>query len=663
MDAALAAAGLHSLTAHLKLPLAPSPTALPPPPALRAAVDAAVPAAAARDVAVEPGCVLVTVDALLPSRSGFTSAQAAERLAAALQADGTGALPASQGAFTAAGSTRWPVAGQMAHEAPHGPVQLILPPLALALPPAEDEHLILDCAVRGDAALPALFAFSARCAGHALRIAPPPGNRPTRLLLHAASLRALGAGTVLLHVTQAGPAAELRISAPRAVLVCDAASAAQVTSALASVGSDDARAQQVLRILGAGLRRDATSRLRAAAAAAAVWLGCDAVVTALMRAAAAEGDPPGAPADAAAELALHVSSHARAARSAGFIAAADAAEAAAAAAGGPSASAWALARQLMAQAVDEGSDEREAAFEALLLVEAGSDETSLGAVRVLRAVLAALEAAGEAEVEVMEGSTCGYEEAEYIHYLLHSTRYVHGISAGLTIGQNLALLLKCWYMVLVRPAAGRASFMADLGPASLSMLAGVTLISPDGSTLAPEAVPWAVVVRCVRGQFLGHLLIMLPLSLLWGLYALRLFQARVPVAQAQAHMARLLAAVFLLQVVHSVLDMDILAATGAVPVWPTAPRMIRAYGIAVVHGRALMLPRFAYLHLFLYFVNYAGPLLAAGQLRILCSPALVIIFGVIAGVAALVPRRAARSRAVFAQLRAEMVVERTKKSI
>jgi hypothetical protein len=308
--AADAAAAVHPATMHVKLPAA-SPFRLPLGlPAAFASVFAASAAAAATAAgggapaalcaALRPGCVLLSVDALLDEEGTDADeggdAGADALVARLLAAPGpAGDFFRRQPSFSVhAPGSRAPCAA--AGAAGGAPVVAALPPSAPRLPPLAPLASLSTASVtvtpaRGAAAAAAAALHGAqlhcRLNGVALALAPQAELPPGAL----AQLCAAGAEGVALF--EAAPSAECghRAGAPRPLLLCrDAAIVAEVCTMAPECAAADADAEEsqrdaaerIVAALGAALCADASLTALAAAAAAAVTLGWGATTARLL---------------------------------------------------------------------------------------------------------------------------------------------------------------------------------------------------------------------------------------------------------------------------------------------------------------------------------------------------------------------------------------------
>ena len=691
LAAAAAALALHGFALHIKLPHCASPAQLPPPAALRGALGAALPdAAAPPSVALLPGCVRLLLDALLPSYTEVPSdAQAAAHVAAALRGSGLASHPAARGATVTVGGARClletpgPVETLPADDAP---AFWLAPQAALSGVAGDDTVPLLPYDVQPSPAL------AARCGGHHVRLVA--AGAP-RLRLHRGDVAAAApAGGALLLM----PAAAARSDAARVVLLCgdDAALADEVNTACALLGlqqrnsatngtDDDANMQRVLLVLGAALQPRAPLRVRQAAGAAAVWLGWAAAAAALVRVSQAEhpsslaDEPhPGDECDAVTALALHMAAHASEARSAGCLRAADAVMAALATSPGApqpavAAAAWRLAGAALQRAGDAGHAEAGCAVAAALRdVQSAADvapEVRAYARRVLHGVRRlVLERAALTDTDEDEGgdddaagahqATPGDDEdAAYDTYLLLQNRTLFNLS-GLLGGLGAASTALNLQRFVLRPpawpplgAGGTAGALVErvrLYPTSAAVFGG----AGGPAYGARDAVPWAVVQSHAALLRRFTLAVHLPMAAALMALSLRLTAQR---ARGWQGSPRLFAALHACESLAALAcDALVLHATRAAPLYPTAPLAVRALGTWFVCVRGPYRPLLVWAVLAAQLLGVFGVPAAAGRLPAMLrdSPAHVALAAVLIRCAVTVRGRDRRMRAEFAAMRA-----------
>ena len=293
LRAADAATGAVPALLHVKLPEA-HPLNLPPgmPAAFTSAFATGVPLAFS--AAIRPGCVLLSIDALLAADGAATGAVGADVALARLLS-----APGAAGDF------------------------FRTQPMSVHAPGTSCEVSATGVRASGPATrLPPLLPLAALC-GTAVTLAPAIASEDMRfgpihcrmhgrsVSLAARSRVPAGALAVLepcdeegYALLEAAPAdaasAAERAAAPRPLLLCtDAAIVAEVCTAADTAGSDaGAReaTERVVCVLGAALRPSASATVLAAACAAAATLGWTATLARLLpplRAAAEAGASPG----------------------------------------------------------------------------------------------------------------------------------------------------------------------------------------------------------------------------------------------------------------------------------------------------------------------------------------------------------------------------------
>lgn len=605
-------------------------------------------AASPATAAIAPGCVLLSVDALLEADCALPDAAQAARFASALRESGFAGHPAAASGVVLVGGARAPLSGAAAGW-PQMPLALALPPRALSLE-GPGEWVALPCCLAGTPGL----AWAARCSGHALAVEAQPGA----LLLARAQLRALGGqgGCVLLSCVPLGSPgdAEPLRSAPRALLVCACGSlAAQLDAALlVSPAGADGPAQSVMRVLGDALRHKATPRVRVAAAAVAVWLGCGALVTVLQameeeEEGSVEGSTGGSGEDVAMDLALAALAQAALATPAGVLGAATVATAASAVA---SPAAWLLASALLSEASDAHAHAlpEAAALAALDRAWELDGPDGRGAARVLRAVQRAVL---RQQAEPWEAQLDGADESAAALLFRVHTRARAWDAVGLLLLQRAALLAAAAAReVLLRPAT---AWPDRLGPGSAALVRHTRLWpAAGGPALALQAAPWLAVVQATRAF---SLLALLPLGAASAaiLLAMRQLQrGRFAIVGAAALHHRLFLALAVSVLGGALGDALLLHSTGGVVEWPLPLLAAGACCGLLFHGAALLDLAHSHALLLLQLLAAAGIPVLAGRWDLLARPAWGLQLLAIAASAALVRRADARAHALFVAARA-----------
>jgi hypothetical protein len=569
--AAAAAAALHGCTVHIKLPALHSPCELPSS-ALRAAVDDALfPGAAVLPTgAVRPGCVLLSLDALLPGQrrremplhsAGFAEALRLAFSPSALQ----------RGVLRVGDSQVALDADEPASNVPLTP-QLRLMPAAALLRGGGGEGGAPLFDVGGAADALVLGTVHARLSGHALRSSLDAGRRV--LQLHADSE---GAALVEVEHTTGDAssfASETRISPARVVLLCtDAAVVAQVAAtcshAVDSSAADDEALQRVLHVLGAALRPRSSRRVRCAAAAAAVWLGWDAVLARLLRAHTA--DTPAVVCCAAAHAA---------ARGRGTPAACDVVIAAAVSRLWPPAACAHAVRLLEEASVSHAHLQPECAAGAALqaalqAADTGVDDAAAAA-QLLAALLELL-----ADVDDVVVDSLADDEASYVTWLArHNARHWVVVSSLAVLGSAVVLLNASRHVLFSSAAAGAVAGTARFGAVNDALIAATRLHSLDGSggVRSPLDVPWGDIVTHIRAYVVTLLALRLPAQV-------ALLVASRRMARRHSSTRRYERTFFTLLMVDTLfyllIEAWIMHATHAAIEWPSVPAFISAGGIGI----------------------------------------------------------------------------------
>jgi hypothetical protein len=594
LAAVAAAVTTQGFTLQVKLPHCATPAALPPPDALRGALgDALGDAAGPPALSLAPGCVRLVVDVNLPllHHGGATRREAAAARAEALAA----ALRACCGDVARGAAPLPPPASP-----PDAALRLDVAALLLPDAGAAASVRVGFAAVGGRADATAL---RARCAGQPLRcaVAAAADGDAARgtLQLRASDLATLGGagGTLLLDVVSSGNGAQPHGAPPLALLLCtDAAVVDAVNASLPSGAADADAAQCVVRLLGDALRPRAPLRLRAAAAAAAVWLRWVPALELLLQCCAEEEACGHAAADAAVALALSASAHAAAS---------------AAAPGAPAVArclaAWlpgdadadaAAAAALRAARADGHTHPLCAAAAALQAAQ--RDGAPATVLRLLRATLALLsehapEEFDEAEA-LLEDSPLALrpaaprvrpveDEAEALAY------DVFLMTQNRTVWQTtsfLGLLGAVLYFIL----AMRLVFARDAWPSATEVGMSMPLIEKVQlhrawsalPPLAPRDVPCSVVQRFTRYFRMYNAGIHIPSFIVLLLLSWR----RRPFARRHAPLI-FIALALPDTILPLVCDALVLVATGTAPEYPaSASMLVRAAGtwMCLQHGMA-----------------------------------------------------------------------------
>ena len=571
--AAVQAAALHGCTLHIKLPSAAGPDDVPLAALRSTAADVLRAAVAPPTVAIRPGCVLLALDALLPA-------------AAARALSAQDAAAAVAGRFEAAASVLWdgaaPSAGGSLRASPPPPR---LRPAAVQAGAGEWASLRVDHAAgpRREGCT-----WHARLAGRALPLEQPGDDAA------AGSLRLrlpLGSeeGAVLLE--QQSP--DGGVSRSRVVLLCaDARVVAQVAAAAERAASDsahaDAATQAATRLLGDALRPGAPRRVRAAAAVAAARMGWDAALArllhdagddaatlqALLLAAAPHAQqgpcraalamhaggawPAGACERAAAALqaATHYDAHLRPDCA---VAAALAREA------NPAAAAVlaAVAQVLQDRDEDDDLDDEDD--------DAGGDDLKGKAMQPRGRVEEIASLAADAEEE----------ERAYVAFLeRRNGTHMRVISALALFGNAMCMLNMARYALLAPGPPADLSHMGTFAGAVAS-----THLHPldGGPPLSPSDVPWPVFVAHLRVFFWASLLLRAPMQVAWVAAASRFGRATAPPPRPTpptSYEAVFLGFLLADTVFYALAEALAMHAGYAVE-WPTVNAVLSACGLAI----------------------------------------------------------------------------------
>ena len=631
--AAAAVAAVHGFTVHIKLPAMRTPAALPSE-ALRAAVapdgvlfsgTLTLPTGTVR-----PGCVLLTLDALLVSTAAADGVDAARAAAAAL-APAFAHVPGGDvvGATVHVGTAVAPLFAPVQHPGPSASPaafsgSIAVAPCAVALHAASSpQEVRLRISLADAPAGGRIIAVHARLRGHALPCNFVAADAPDSLAVDAvvrlppaALLRegALLVELLLAPMPQPDAATTERFSRTAAVLLCaDAAAAAQVAASgaalTAAAGSEDSLAAlyDVLRVVGAALA-PAPRRVRCAAAAAAACLGWDALLTRLLAPTPSGGaDDSAAAADDVTVVvhALHAASLAGLDTSSACSRALAAAQARAA-----PASAWQRAAEALVHAThDRGHARPECAAAAAEEDVATAGDTH--AACLLRAVRTLIDDAADDEVAhagELEPPAAGLpaawpdaDEWEYRFWLGRENAVRTWVVVMVLMVANAVMKgINVWRFVLRSGVAGGPP--ASLGVFSDAMVLVTRLyrrVGGPASTLeliSPWAVPWPAVVSHSRVYFVALLLWRLPTCIAGLVLALRWLATCNAAPQAHVHLGLippprypevLLALVPLSEALFMLFtDLLIMHATGgAAPDWPPVLCAFEAVGQIVLYWR------------------------------------------------------------------------------
>jgi hypothetical protein len=605
--AAAAGAALHGCTVTIKMPAdALTPDALPSA-ALRATVDAHLfPYAAGLPTgAIRVGCVLLSLDALVPAKqqqavpAQQAAAAAAAVLSLALGEAGRGGWVRVEGQQAALDGTQrvTPAVAALA---------LRLTPSAALLSGGSDVFTLR----LADAAEPGCTAH-ARQSGHALECRLDASGA---IVLHA---RAGAEGAALVELERGGVSSAVSLSRPRAVLLCaDAAIVAQVCStcdgAHASQGGTDEALQHILRVVGDALRPHAPRRVRCAAAAAAVWLGWDALLARLLL----TQPPDGA-------LLLCCAAHAAARRT--LTQTEDAACAAAIAAAAsqlwPPAACRRAAALLHEASTVDAHLRPECAAAAALDACHGSDD---GASLVLHALVQLLEAAPEEdddeaeEEEAEEGAGPAHEsgDASYLAWLArHNARHWRVVSTLALLGNVMQLLNAARYVLFsAHDDASGAAAAADGSFGSFNTAAILEVrLHPigGGEAFSLLAVPWTVAASFIRLYAVLALALRLPAQVALVVASRRLAR------DSRRYESLFLALLLIDTAFYAFIDALVVHATRAAPEWPALPAVVHAAGVAIGLPGGPFRLRATFLFLALKCAATCGALAYAGAWRVL----------------------------------------------
>lgn len=608
--AAAAAARLYGCTVHVKLPVMASPSELPSQ-ALRAVVDGALlegcgPAAPPLG-AIRPGCVLLSIDALVTRLPDISD------VATAL----TCVLGDRVGARVRLGSHESALANAAA------PVKDGAPPTMPRLWPAA-------ALLRGGEVLSFLLtngapgALHARLNGAALQCTvehAAPGDAGSRVIVMPPNASSVEGAALFELSLPPADAAGVRVSLPRAVLLCadpdivaQICRTAECLHALPGEHSvtDDAL-QLCIRAVGDALAPGAPLRVRTAAAAAAVWLRWDAVLTRLLLVPSA---PDGV-------LVLHAVAHAAA--QSGDEASAAVVAAAAARLGSPRA--WTAAARLLHDASGAKAHTlsecaaRTALSCARDVRDAGPDDDA-AAVSILLALVALLddalaEADDVAASEAARAIATAARESAYVMYLARINVTVFRAASWLSLGGATMQLINCVRFGLLRTPAQPSMTLRDIdfGAVNANLLASIIMHAPPGALpLSPLDVPLGAVVTHVRAFVFLSLLLRLPanVAMVVASHALTRSEALL------RHYEPIFLAGLLIDIAFfALMDVLILHATGAAPEWPTLPSVLHAVGLLVGTRRGPFRLRCTYCYMAARTALAIAPLAYVGAWRVL----------------------------------------------
>ena len=334
--AASDAAAAHGCTLHIKLPEIHTPTSLPGS-TLRGVADALLPGPLPATVAVRPGCVLLTLDALVPleavqiRRNRNDTAEASGASSRFVPQNARRAATIIAGASLGVYITAHGSVVLMRSGGPSGPAHVSTaaldstrdasyPPLAagphaMAVAPqlvgAAPGALVLGNDGLVTLRLPALVnpnagttvSLHARVDGHTLRLQVVPdadaGSGMSTVTTSLPAGCAPDGAVILMEVQESTPVASghpdrpaVRLSRCMPVLLCvDAAAVAQVNAwcaSAAAVAPDELTVvdalDTTLRLLGAAMRADAPLAVRVSAAKACTAMNWDAMLRHLLTA-------------------------------------------------------------------------------------------------------------------------------------------------------------------------------------------------------------------------------------------------------------------------------------------------------------------------------------------------------------------------------------------
>jgi len=575
--AAVQAAALHGCTLHIKLPSAAGPDDVPLSGLQDAAADVLRAAVAPPTVAVRPGCVLLALDALLPAAAA--RGVSAERVAAAVA-----------GCFEPAVSVLWD--GAAPPHATTGSLRASPPPprlwpAAVHAGSAGGEWTSLrvdDGDVSGQQREGCTW--HARLAGRTLAVETAPAMAGTlRLRLPAGS----DEGAVLLE--QQWP--DGGVSRPRVLLLCaDARVVAQVAAAAERAAGDsceaDAATQAATRLLGDALRPTAPRRVRAAAAVAAARMGWDAALTRLLHdAARAEG------AALLQALLLAAAPHAQQGPCSGVLVLR---------AGGawPAGACERAAAALHAASSDDAHLRPDCAVAAALAREA--DPAAAAVLASVAQVLhdrdedddcgdegadndyskggAAMQPRGRVEEVASLAADAEEEERAYVAFLeRRNGTHMRAISALALLGNSMCMLNMARYALLAPGPPANLSHMGTFAGA----VSG-TYLHPlqGGPPRSPMDVPWPVFVSHVRVFFWASLLLRTPLQVAWVAAAARYGRATAPTRPTPPTSYESVFLGFLLaDTVFYALAEALAMHAGFAVEWPTVNALLCVVGLAI----------------------------------------------------------------------------------
>ena len=327
------AAAAHGCTLHIKLPEIHNPSGLSGA-ALRGMADELLPGPLPATMAIRPGCVLLTLDALVPAEAVRIRRKRSDT-AEAMADDGTRYVPrtaqkaadvvarASLGVdVTAHGSVVMMRSGGQAGQAhvsastldstrdasypplaagPHS--MAVAPQLAGAAPgalvPGDDDVVTLRLPALASADATTTVTLHGRVDGHTLRLTVVPDGDMSTVMTSLPAGCAPDGAVILIEVQESSPVANghpdrpaVRLSRCMPVLLCvDAAAVAQVNAwcaIAAAVAPDELTVvdalDTTLRLLGAAMRADAPLAVRVSAAKACTAMNWDAMLRHLLTA-------------------------------------------------------------------------------------------------------------------------------------------------------------------------------------------------------------------------------------------------------------------------------------------------------------------------------------------------------------------------------------------
>lgn len=579
--ASVASAMPQAFTAHLKLPHAAAPVPFDAADALGSQLLHAfwLGHATAMGSCVRPGCVLITLDALLAPEGAARLAAAADGDGAALALAALLALPTPAGAYLRQqrevtlrlGDGEATGAGVSRHAA-----ALRAPPLAaLALLSTQEAQLALTQPPHG--------ALACRLGAAVL----PCAMSGDSILLPACGFE----GTLLVEAVPEGTPLH-RAGAPRPVLLTrDAAIAAEVDACLAPAADRDA-AERIVHVLGAALAPGAGAELLAAAAAGGARLGLPATLARLSTALRERCESDGAPfaphflrlllAAAAAPrpdaaLAALVGAHTHVASGARL--AAQLLRAAASDGHVFMACAIAEAQDALAAMRPPPQADLASAAVAFLAAMAAADDADDGEIRPQQedVVYAAAEAcAAAASADDAE------REAGYVHYLFKIALPAWRTVGLLTVLVHTAHLLLWIFCIRSEPSPAK---LLARGAVLRKQVRDTLLYDPADLSAPPLTMldyPWAAVVAAAPPYVAWTLLLHLPTHAAILLFCcsrrLRSF--------ASSHYEPIFHVLSTLEVVtYLVMDACIYRTTGRVPLYPITGCFLHSLGVVIFHRR------------------------------------------------------------------------------